>query len=105
MILKNVSFIITLLNEEKDISAFLDSLFEQSALPEEIVIVDGGSTDNTLDILSNYFLEKVKDFNLKFSGNILFDALDGIVNSYKNFSSINVKIFQINGARISEGRN
>ncbi|MCG2789483.1 MAG: glycosyltransferase [Actinomycetia bacterium] len=95
MILKKVSFIITLFNEEKDISAFLDSLFEQSALPEEIVIVDGGSKDNTLDILINYFQKKVKDFDLKFSGNILFDTLDGI----------NVKIFQINGARISEGRN
>jgi glycosyltransferase involved in cell wall biosynthesis len=105
MILKKVSFIVTLFNEEKDISAFLDSLFEQSALPEEIVIVDGGSTDNTLDILINYFQKKVKDFNLKFSGNILFDALDGIADSDKNFSSINVKIFQINGARISEGRN
>lgn len=95
MILKKVSFITTLFNEEKDISAFLDSLFEQSALPEEIVIVDGGSKDNTLDILINYFQKKVKDFDLKFSGNILFDTLDGI----------NVKIFQINGARISEGRN
>lgn len=95
MILKKVSFITTLFNEEKDIFAFLDSLFEQSALPEEIVIVDGGSKDNTLDILINYFQKKVKDFDLKFSGNILFDTLDGI----------NVKIFQINGARISEGRN
>ena len=105
MILKKVSFITTLFNEEKDISAFLDSLFEQSALPEEIVIVDGGSTDNTLDILINYFKKKVKDVriidedpkkDLKFSGNILSD---------KNSSSINVKIFQINGARISQGRN
>src|SRR5659263_396804 len=96
MILKKVSFIITLFNEEKDISAFLDSLFEQSALPEEIVIVDGGSTDNTLDILINYFKKKVKDFDLKFSGNILPD---------KNSGSINVKIFQVNGAKISEGRN
>ncbi|MCL5073807.1 MAG: glycosyltransferase, partial [Actinobacteria bacterium] len=83
MILKNVSFIITLLNEEKDISVFLDSLFEQSALPEEIVIVDGGSTDNTLDILGNYFLGKVKDFDLKFSGNILLNTPGGIVNSDK----------------------
>ncbi|MCL5070228.1 MAG: glycosyltransferase [Actinobacteria bacterium] len=105
MILKNVSFIITILNEEKDISAFLDSLFEQSALPEEIVIVDGGSTDNTVDILSNYFLGKAKDFDFKLSGNIMFDAPDGIVNSDKNSSSIKIKIFQIKGVRISEGRN
>jgi len=105
MILKKISFITTVFNEEKDISAFLDSLFKQSALPEEIVIVDGGSTDNTLDILINYFKKKVKDFNLKFSGNILFDDIVGSANSGKNFSSINIKIFQIDGARISEGRN
>jgi len=105
MILKKVSFIITLFNEEKDISAFLDSFFEQSALPEEIVIVDGGSTDNTLDVLINYFKKKVKDFDLKLDGNILFDALDRIAGPDKNSGSINVKIFQVNGARISEGRN
>jgi glycosyltransferase involved in cell wall biosynthesis len=105
MILKKVSFIITLFNEEKDISAFLDSLFEQSALPGEIVIVDGGSTDNTLDVLINYFQNKVKDFNLKLGGNILFNAPSGITDPGKNSGSINVKIFQINGARISEGRN
>jgi glycosyltransferase involved in cell wall biosynthesis len=105
MILKNVSFILTLLNEEKDISAFLDSLFEQSALPEEIVIVDGGSTDDTLGILINYFQKKAKDFDLKFGGNILIDAVEEITDSDKNFSGINVKIFQVKGAKISEGRN
>ena len=105
MILKKVSFVITLFNEEKDISAFLDSLFEQSVLPEEIVIVDGGSADSTLDILINYFKKKVKDFDLKFSGNILFDAPDEIAYPDRNAGSINVKIFQVNGAKISEGRN
>lgn len=114
MILKNVSFILTLLNEEKDISVFLDSLFEQSALSEEIVIVDGGSTDDTLGILINYFKNKIENFkiidedlkkDLKFRGNILFDAPGVIADSGKNFSSINVKIFQVKGAKISEGRN
>jgi len=105
MILDNVSFILTLLNEEADISGFLDTLFRQSALPEEIVIVDGGSTDNTLNILINYFQKKVRDLDLKFSGNILIDALEGIIDPDKNSSSISVKIFQINGAKISEGRN
>ncbi len=114
MILKKVSFIVTLFNEEKDVSTFLNSLFEQSAFPEEIVIVDGGSTDNTLNILINYFKNKIENFksidedsekDLKFKGNILFDAPGVIADSGKNFSSINVKIFQINGAKISEGRN
>jgi len=105
MILRKASFILTLFNEEKGISAFLDSLFEQSALPEEIVIVDGGSTDNTVNILINYFQKKVKDFNLKSGGNILFNTPSKMADSDKNFNSINVKLFQIRGARISEGRN
>jgi glycosyltransferase involved in cell wall biosynthesis len=105
MILKNVSFILTLLNEEKDISVFLDSLFEQSALPEEIVIVDGGSTDNTLEIMVNYFQKKAKDFDLKLSGDILINTMKEIADPGKNFSGITVKIFQVKGAKISEGRN
>jgi glycosyltransferase involved in cell wall biosynthesis len=105
MILKNISFILTVLNEEKDISDFLDSLFEQSALPEEIIIVDGGSSDNTLEILIDYFQKKIKDFNLKFGGNILIDTIEEMAGINKNLNRINVKIFQVNGARISEGRN
>ena len=46
-----ISFITTVFNEEKTIRAFFDSLFSQSKLPDEIVIVDGGSNDNTIAIL------------------------------------------------------
>lgn len=50
----NVSVIVTVKNEGEAIRPLLDSLTQQSQLPAEIVICDGGSTDNTLEILAEY---------------------------------------------------
>ncbi len=49
-----VSVIATVLNERESIGALLDSLAAQTRPPDEIVIVDGGSTDGTLDIMAGY---------------------------------------------------
>lgn len=49
-----ISVCITVFNEEGSVEALLDSLIIQTFLPDEIVIVDGGSTDNTLSVISNY---------------------------------------------------
>lgn len=46
-----VSFISTFFNEEDSISQFLDSLFSQTLLPEEIVLVDAFSKDKTFNIV------------------------------------------------------
>lgn len=48
------SIIATVRNERKTIATFLDSLLNQSHVPDEIVIVDGASTDGTMDILRDY---------------------------------------------------
>jgi glycosyltransferase involved in cell wall biosynthesis len=48
-----ISFITTFLNEEKTILQLLKSLLNQTLLPDEIILVDGGSTDKTLSIISN----------------------------------------------------
>lgn len=49
-----VSVIATVLNEGESIKRLLDSLGAQRRQPDEVVIVDGGSTDNTVSILKSY---------------------------------------------------
>lgn len=49
-----VSLITTLKNEESSIEEFLDSILNQSRIPDEIIIVDGGSTDKTVEIIKRY---------------------------------------------------
>jgi len=43
------SFIATVLNEEKTIDRFLESIRIQSVKPDEIIITDGGSRDRTVE--------------------------------------------------------
>lgn len=49
-----ISLVTTLYNEEKTITSFLNGLINQSQFPDEVIIVDGGSTDNTLSVISNF---------------------------------------------------
>lgn len=49
-----VSLICTVLNEERSIASLLDSILAQSRLPDEVIIVDGGSRDWTLETLRSY---------------------------------------------------
>jgi len=54
-----VTFIATVLNEEKTIDRFLESIQNQSIKPNEVIITDGGSTDMTV--------EKTKIFQKNYS--------------------------------------
>lgn len=47
----NVSLICTVLNEEESIEALLQSISNQTRIPNEVIIVDGGSTDRTVPVL------------------------------------------------------
>ncbi len=65
-----ISLITTVLNESNGLTDWLDGILSQTVLPEEIIIVDGGSKDGTWEML----VEKSKQNNLikvwQHSGNI-----------------------------------
>lgn len=71
-----VSVIATVLNEESSVAGLIDSLASQTRLPDEVVIVDGGSTDGTVDRIRR--------------------AAEG---------RLKVEIVRLPGSNISEGRN
>lgn len=50
----NISLCIIVLNEEGSIAPLLDSIFEGTKKPDEIVIVDGKSVDKTIEIIRHY---------------------------------------------------
>lgn len=59
-----VAFITTVLNEEKNILSYLNSILSQSRRPDEIIIVDGGSKDKTVEIIKDR-VSKIKSDSLK----------------------------------------
>lgn len=49
-----ISVVISVLNGEKTLASCLDSVLEQDYESIEVLVIDGGSTDSTHDILSRY---------------------------------------------------
>ncbi len=72
-----ISVIVTVKNEERSIRELLDSLVAQTRLPDELVLVDGGSSDGTV----------------------------AIVEGYRGASPFPIRIIAEEGANISRGRN
>lgn len=54
MITDSIAVICTILNEKESIIELLNSFLSQTKKPDEIIIVDGGSDDGTLEILNQY---------------------------------------------------
>jgi len=57
-----VTVICTLKNEAKTITDLIDSMMTQSRKPDEVIIVDGGSEDGTVEIIVSYIK---KGFQIK----------------------------------------
>lgn len=72
-----VSLVMTVLDEELSLPAFLKSLAAQWLMPDEVVVVDGGSTDRTVAILT----------------------------AWGNSAEVKMTVLESPGANISEGRN
>lgn len=49
-----ISVVLTILNEARDLNRLLSALIDQSHQPDEIIVVDGGSTDGSVDILGDF---------------------------------------------------
>lgn len=50
----DVTVILTVLNEGEGMAAILDALLSQTRQPDEVVVVDGGSRDGTMETLEEY---------------------------------------------------
>lgn len=60
-----VSIVVTVLNEEKSIGRLLRTLVNQSKKPDEIIVVDGGSSDETISKIKDE-ISKSQIKNIKF---------------------------------------
>src|SRR3990172_12659596 len=87
-----VSFVTTVCNEEKTIGNLIDSLFKLIKIPDEIIIVDGGSVDNTLLRIFNFLASRRSG---QFS----------IFNEYPKTKKIKFKVFIKSVLTIAQGRN
>lgn len=63
-----VSIIIPVYNAEFFLSAAINSVLEQSWLNKEIIVIDDGSTDNSLQILSTFSRPEIRVFTQKNQG-------------------------------------
>lgn len=66
-----ISIIMPVFNDEDFIRDALDSIFNQTLKELEVICVNDGSTDNSLEILKEYekkYLDKIKIFNQKNQG-------------------------------------
>jgi GT2 family glycosyltransferase len=68
---RQVSLVTTVKNEEKNIIEFLQSIENQSKVPTEVIIVDGGSTDRTVELIRHFAgLSQINVILLEHKGNI-----------------------------------
>lgn len=78
-----ISVILTVKNEALSLPLLLDSLMGQSRWPDEVVVCDGGSTDETLAILETYGqwlplrVESAPGANISEGRNIAIDRATG----------------------------
>jgi len=61
----NLSVVVTTYNGEKYIQEQIDSILNQTRVPDEVIVLDDGSTDETLDILIDYENNHPSIFDIK----------------------------------------
>lgn len=113
----SVSMVIRCLNEEQHIGRLLAGLERQSRRPDEIVIVDSGSTDATLDIAARYDTSivhiKPRDFSFGRALNVGCEAASGdllvfvsahVYPLYDSYLDLLTQPFEDDGVALTYGR-
>lgn len=78
-----VTLITTVKNEEKTIGLFLDSVKKQTRKPDEVIVVDGGSTDKTISKIQD-LRSKIKVKVIRRRGNRSVGRNTAVKNSSNN---------------------
>ena len=73
-----VSVVIPIYNKEKTISRCLDSVLTQTYTNLEILLINDGSTDDSLKIIKKYQDKRIKLFNLKINKGVSYARNMGI---------------------------
>jgi glycosyltransferase involved in cell wall biosynthesis len=78
-----ISVVIATYNGEKFLIKQLDSILNQTRLPDEIIIIDDCSTDKTYSILNDFINQKRNDYSISFK---LYQNEQnlGFANNFKN---------------------
>jgi len=76
----DVSIVTVCLNAEKRLSKTIESVLSQTMLPKEYIIIDGESTDNTINIAKSY-CEKFRTKRINYQ---IFSGKDGGIYSAMN---------------------
>ena len=72
----NISVVIPILNESDSILLLLEALANQDHLPTEVLVIDGGSTDESILIIEQY---KKRNANIGYAdSNVVFAAVGEI---------------------------
>jgi glycosyltransferase involved in cell wall biosynthesis len=70
---KSVSIVIRCFNEERHIGTLLEQVYRQTVREPQVIVVDSGSTDGTLDVLGRFPIQLVRinpaDFTFGYSLN------------------------------------
>ena len=126
---KNFSIITVVLNAKKDLIETIESLRKQDFKNFEYIVIDGGSTDGTIEIINNNLdiidkWKSEKDFGIYDAMNKGIDLCEGnyigmlnagdkympnalsLVNSYLKFNNLDfiimIRFFNLNKAQPKE---
>lgn len=112
-----VSVVATVCNEEASIAALLSSLLSQTKMPDEIVIVDGGSIDQTTQIIHSFAsknriiklfsqqgtIAQGRNFSIKKAKNKIIAQIDGGCIAKKNWLKTLTKHFTKDDVQVVAG--